>query len=58
MSFLSVKRAAEISGSSIKTIRRRIERNEIAIIYVGYKMFVVGSSFEKWLKRRSANGRS
>ena len=58
MNFLSVKRAAEISGSSIKTIRRRIERNEIAIIYVGYKMFVVGSSFEQWLKRRSANGRS
>ena len=57
MSFLSVKRAAEISGSSIKTIRRRIEHNEIAIIYVGRKMFIVGSSFEKWLQRRSIDGR-
>ena len=56
MSFLSVARAAKLSGISVRGIRLRIERNELATIYVGCKMFVVGSSFEQWLKRRSAKG--
>lgn len=57
MSFLSVVRASKLSGLSPRGIRRRIENGDLATINIGCKLFIVGSSFEQWLKRRSANGR-
>ena len=46
--FLDVSTAARLAGFSIRHFRRIIEEDEIPIMQVGRKFFIVASNFEAW----------
>ena len=46
--FLDVPTAARMAGFSIRHFRRIIEEDEIPIMQVGRKYFIVASNFEAW----------
>ncbi len=46
--FMDVSTAARLAGFSIRHFRRIIEEDEIPIMQVGRKFFIVASNFEAW----------
>jgi len=46
--FLDVARAARMAGFSIRHFRRIIEEDEIPIMQIGRKFFIVAKNFEAW----------
>jgi len=46
--FLDVPSAARMAGFSIRHFRRIIEEDEIPIMQIGRKFFIVAANFEAW----------
>jgi hypothetical protein len=46
--FLDVPTAARMAGFSIRHFRRIIEEDEIPIMQIGRKFFIVAANFETW----------
>ena len=46
--FLDVSTAARLAGFSIRHFRRIIEEDDIPIMQVGRKYFIVASNFQAW----------
>ena len=46
--FLDVPSAARLAGFSIRHFRRIIEEDEIPIMQIGRKFFIVAKNFEVW----------
>ena len=46
--FLDVSTAARLAGFSIRHFRRIIEEDEIPIMQIGRKFFIVAANFEQW----------
>ena len=50
--FLEVPTAARMAGFSIRHFRRIIEEDDIPIMQIGRKFFIVASKFEEWQSRQ------
>jgi hypothetical protein len=50
--FLDVPSAARMAGFSIRHFRRIIEEDEIPIMQIGRKFFIVAANFEAWKARQ------
>ena len=50
--FLDVPSAARMAGFSIRHFRRIIEEDEIPIMQIGRKFFIVASNFEEWKSKQ------
>ena len=46
--FLDVPTAARMAGFSIRHFRRIIEEDEIPIMQIGRKFFIVAARYEEW----------
>ena len=46
--FLDIPNAAGLAGFSVRHFRRIIEEDEIPIMQIGRKFFIVASNFEAW----------
>lgn len=46
--FLDIPHASELAGFSIRHFRRIIEEDQIPIVEIGRKFFILGRDFEKW----------
>ena len=46
--FLDVSTAARMAGFSIRHFRRIIEEDDIPIMQIGRKFFIVAANFEAW----------
>ena len=46
--FMDVPTAARMAGFSIRHFRRIIEQDEIPIMQIGRKFFIVAARFEEW----------
>jgi hypothetical protein len=46
--FLDIPSAAEMAGFSIRHFRRIIEEDQIPIVQIGRKFFILGRDFENW----------
>ncbi len=50
--FLDVSSAARLAGFSIRHFRRIIEEDEIPIMQIGRKFFIVAANFEAWKSKQ------
>jgi hypothetical protein len=46
--FLDIPTAAEMAGFSIRHFRRIIEEDQIPIVQIGRKFFILGRDFSSW----------
>ena len=46
--FLDIPTAAELAGFSIRHFRRIIEEDQIPIVQIGRKFFILGRDFANW----------
>ena len=46
--FLDIPTAAELAGFSIRHFRRIIEEDNIPIVQIGRKFFILGRDFSSW----------
>jgi hypothetical protein len=46
--FLDIPTAAEMAGFSLRHFRRIIEEDQIPIIQIGRKFFILGRDFTSW----------
>jgi hypothetical protein len=46
--FLDIPTAAELAGFSIRHFRRIIEEDNIPIVQIGRKFFILGRDFANW----------
>jgi hypothetical protein len=46
--FLDIPNAAELAGFSVRHFRRIIEEEDIRIVQIGRKFFILGTDFERW----------
>jgi hypothetical protein len=46
--FLDIPTAAEMAGFSIRHFRRIIEEDQIPIVQIGRKFFILGRDFTSW----------
>ena len=46
--FLDIPTAAEMAGFSIRHFRRIIEEDNIPIVQIGRKFFILGRDFSSW----------
>jgi len=46
--FLDIPNAAELAGFSVRHFRRIIEDQQIRIVQIGRKFFILGRDFERW----------
>ena len=46
--FLDIPTAAELAGFSIRHFRRIIEEDQIPIVQIGRKFFILGRDFTTW----------
>jgi hypothetical protein len=46
--FLDIPTAAELAGFSIRHFRRIIEEDQIPIVQIGRKFFILGRDFSSW----------
>jgi hypothetical protein len=53
--FLDVSTAARMAGFSIRHFRRIIEEDEIPIMQIGRKFFIVAANFEAWKQSQGRN---
>jgi len=46
--FLDIQNAAELAGFSVRHFRRIIDEDQIRIVQIGRKYFILGKDFERW----------
>jgi hypothetical protein len=46
--FLDIPNAAQLAGFSVRHFRRIIEDQQIKIVQIGRKFFILGADFERW----------
>ena len=46
--FLDIPNAAGLAGFSVRHFRRIIEEQQIKIVQIGRKFFILGADFERW----------
>ena len=46
--FLDIPNAAGLAGLSVRHFRRIIEEEQIRIVQIGRKFFILGADFERW----------
>jgi hypothetical protein len=46
--FLDIPNAAGLAGFSVRHFRRIIEDQQIRIVRIGRKFFIMGADFERW----------
>ena len=46
--FLDIPNAAGLAGFSVRHFRRIIEEEQIRIVQIGRKFFILGADFERW----------
>jgi hypothetical protein len=46
--FLDIPTAAEMAGFSLRHFRRIIEEDQIPIVQIGRKFFILGRDFSSW----------
>jgi hypothetical protein len=46
--FLDIPNAAGLAGFSVRHFRRIIEDQQIKIVQIGRKFFILGADFERW----------
>jgi hypothetical protein len=46
--FLEIPNAAEMAGFSVRHFRRIIDEEQIRIVQIGRKFFILGKDFERW----------
>ena len=46
--FLDIPKAAEMAGFSLRHFRRIIEEDQIPIVQIGRKFFILGRDFTSW----------
>jgi hypothetical protein len=52
--FLDIPTAAEMAGFSIRHFRRIIEEDQIPIVQIGRKFFILGRDFSSWESAKKA----
>ena len=52
--FLDIPTAAEMAGFSIRHFRRIIEEDQIPIVQIGRKFFILGRDFNSWESAKKA----
>ena len=52
--FLDIPTAAEMAGFSIRHFRRIIEEDQIPIVQIGRKFFILGRDFTSWESNKRA----
>ena len=50
--FLEIQNAAELAGFSVRHFRRIIDEDQIRIVQIGRKYFILGKDFERWKATR------
>lgn len=46
--FLDIPNAAGLAGFSVRHFRRIIEEQQIKIVQIGRKFFILGADFDRW----------
>ena len=52
--FLDIPNAAELAGFSVRHFRRIIEEEQIRIVQIGRKFFILGADFARWQESKKA----
>jgi hypothetical protein len=52
--FLDIPNAAGLAGFSVRHFRRIIEEEQIRIVQIGRKFFILGSDFERWQAQKKS----
>ena len=56
--YVGIPKAAELAGVSVRQIVRRIEKDQIPVVQIGRRIFIMGKDFDAWKrefdKRRQA----
>jgi len=55
--FLDIPTAAEMAGFSLRHFRRIIEEDQIPIIQIGRKFFILGRDFTSWKEGKKVHDR-
>ena len=55
--FLDIPTAAEMAGFSIRHFRRIIEEDNIPIVQIGRKFFILGRDFTAWESNKKSKQR-
>ena len=55
--FLDIPTAAEMAGFSIRHFRRIIEEDNIPIVQIGRKFFILGRDFTNWESQKKSKQR-
>jgi hypothetical protein len=55
--FLDIPTAAEMAGFSIRHFRRIIEEDNIPIVQIGRKFFILGRDFTTWESNKKSKQR-
>ncbi|HEX4999599.1 MAG TPA: helix-turn-helix domain-containing protein [Terriglobia bacterium] len=50
--FLDIPNAAQLAGFSVRHFRRIIEDEQIRVVQIGRKFFILGSDFGEWQARK------
>lgn len=53
--FLDIPNAAELAGFSVRHFRRIIEEEQIRIVQIGRKFFILGADFARWQESKKRN---
>ena len=51
--FLDIPNAAKMAGFSVRHFRRIIQDEQIRIVQIGRKFFILGADFERWQANKS-----
>ena len=55
--FLDIPNAAELAGFSVRHFRRIIEEEQIRIVQIGRKFFILGVDFQRWQETKKTRNR-
>jgi hypothetical protein len=56
--FLDIPTAAEMAGFSLRHFRRIIEEDQIPVVQIGRKFFILGRDFTNWKAGKQRDNRS
>jgi hypothetical protein len=51
---IPIPNAAGLAGFSVRHFRRIIEEEQIRIVQIGRKFFILGSDFERWQAQKKS----
>jgi len=52
--FLDIPNAAGLAGFSVRHFRRIVEENQMKIVQIGRKFFILGADFDRWQATQKA----